>query len=82
MARTSPSSRSDRRQPAPVDPALTRNLAPREAAEYLGISPRQVLRLAAARELAHVRIGRRVVFRPADVERFCETHRLAELRTR
>lgn len=46
------------------------NLAVREAAIYLGISERYLRELVARREIDHVRFGKRILFRPADLDRF------------
>ncbi len=58
---------------------LERLLGVQEAAELLGISARTVFRLASlprnhADRLRTVRIGNRVLFRPADLERYVQGH--------
>lgn len=42
----------------------------KQAAAILGVSPRTVLDLATRRQLAHHRVGRRVVFRREDLEAY------------
>lgn len=60
----------------------TRRWSPREAAAYLGCSPRQILRWCATRELAHERLGPRVIrLRPADVEAFAAARRVSTRRS-
>lgn len=46
------------------------NLA--EAADYLRVSVRQIERLRQRRELRAVRVGRRLVFRRADLDHYVE----------
>ena len=45
-------------------------LSTREAAAYLGISLPTLFRLTRAGELAHVRIGRAIRYRPEDLDSF------------
>lgn len=49
----------------------------REVAKALDLSERQVLRLAQAGELPHVRVGRSVRFDPAAVEAWLRQHATA-----
>jgi excisionase family DNA binding protein len=46
------------------------------AATFLGISPHTVRALARRHALAHFRIGRRLVFKEADLEAFLSRHRV------
>lgn len=58
-----------------------RYMPAKDAASILGVSTRQVLRWAATRELACVRLGPKCVrFRLADVEAFATKRRVAALR--
>ena len=49
----------------------------REAAQALRISEMELLRRLKAREIAHVRIGRRIVLRDQDLDGFCDRHAVA-----
>jgi excisionase family DNA binding protein len=48
----------------------------RYAALFLGISPHTVRQLARRQLLAHYRIGRRIVFREADLAAYMAAHRV------
>lgn len=52
---------------APVAPLM---VGPREAAAMLGVSPRTLWGLTAGRKVPRVKIGARVLYRVADLERF------------
>jgi len=54
----------------PVDPKILLDIE--GAAERLGITARGVRNLVAERRLVHYKIGRRVMFRPADLEAFVD----------
>lgn len=76
-------------RPAEVEPELVPSaredylpglLHAREAAKILGISARSIFRLAGLApgdrdRLPAVRIGARVLFRPADIHAYIEAHR-------
>ena len=52
-----------------------------EAAQRLGVSPHTLRQWAIYRRLVpHLRLGRRIVFRPADLEAFEAKHRVAARR--
>jgi excisionase family DNA binding protein len=57
--------------PRPVEPLLSTQ----EAAGILGVSLRTVLRLLDDRELARVRIGRRVLVDPQSIRAYLERQR-------
>jgi excisionase family DNA binding protein len=57
--------------PRPVEPLLSTQ----EAARILGVSLRTVLRLLDDRELARVRIGRRVLVDPQSIRIYLERQR-------
>lgn len=48
----------------------------RYAGAFLGISPHTVRQLARRKQLAHYRVGRRLVFRDADLQAYMEQHRV------
>jgi excisionase family DNA binding protein len=48
----------------------------RYAAAFLGLSPHTVRSLARRRQLAHFRIGRRLIFKLADLEQYLDRHRV------
>lgn len=50
------------------------------AAEYLGTTPRHVMRLWSERKLAGHKIGRFVRFSQRDLDEYAEKHRLEALR--
>ena len=50
-------------------------LSIKEAADSLGISERQLRYMKNKREVAHVRIGRRLLFPVADLERWINEHK-------
>jgi excisionase family DNA binding protein len=55
--------------------ALPKNcLSIDEVAEYVGCVPLTIKRLIYAKKLRAVKFGRRVVIRPADLERYCEAN--------
>jgi excisionase family DNA binding protein len=57
---------------------MTGNLSIAEAAQRLGISPHTLRFWTVYRGLVpHVRLGRRIVFRPEDLEAFEQQHRVA-----
>jgi excisionase family DNA binding protein len=60
-------------------PRGTRLLDLAGAAEYLGDSERHVRALWERREIAAVRIGRKVRFDPADLDRYIEAQRVPAL---
>jgi excisionase family DNA binding protein len=47
-----------------------------DVAELLGRHPHTIYRLAREGELAHYRVGRNVLFRPADVDAYIEARRV------
>jgi excisionase family DNA binding protein len=49
-----------------------RSLSASEAADYMGISERLLRHLIANRDIRHIRIGRRVILRPEDLDQFLE----------
>ena len=49
---------------------VERLISASQAAELLGVSETTIYRLTARREIPHVKIGRRNVFRPADLEKW------------
>lgn len=49
----------------------------REAAQALRISEMELRRRLKAREIGHVRIGRRIVLRDQDLDGFCDRHAVA-----
>lgn len=53
-----------------------------EAAEHLRISEVELRRRLKSGELAHVRIGRRIVIRSQDVEAFCQANAIPARRAR
>lgn len=59
-----------------VTPTCARLLSVSDAADHLGLSIDHVRRLIRRRELAAVRIGRRVLVHSADLTAFIELHRL------
>jgi len=50
------------------------------AAVFLGLSPHTVRSLARRRQLAHFRIGRRLIFKLADLEQYLDRHRVEATR--
>jgi excisionase family DNA binding protein len=48
----------------------------RYAAAFLGLSPHTVRALARRRALVHYRIGRRLIFKDADLSAFLTRHRV------
>jgi excisionase family DNA binding protein len=48
----------------------------RYAAGFLGLSPHTVRALARRRALAHFRLGRRLIFKDADLEGYLSKHRV------
>lgn len=46
------------------------------AGKALGLSPHTVRALARRRELAHYRLGRRLVFRDSDIAEYLRRHRI------
>jgi excisionase family DNA binding protein len=54
-----------------LEPLLTIN----DAAEFLGVSRRQIYTLLERRELECVRVGERARFIPADLRAYLERHR-------
>jgi len=50
------------------------------AARYLNDSPRHVRSLWARREIAAIRVGRKVRFDPRDLDRYIETQRVEAVR--
>ena len=56
--------------PAPPEPTSAPTLDVRAAAKLLDISPTTLRRLVANDEIPHLRVGRRMLFRRATVERF------------
>lgn len=46
------------------------------AAAFLGISPFTVRALARRKELAHYRLGRRLVFKDGDLQAYLDRHRV------
>ncbi len=59
---------------APVGAAL---LTEREAAEYLSTSPRHLRELWGRREVAAIRVGRLVRYKPEDLDAYIAGHRVA-----
>ena len=53
-----------------VPPIIPVNLSQVEVAAYLGIGRRKVVELTLAREIPHFRIGRRVLYPRADIDRW------------
>lgn len=53
---------------------MTRLISVKEAADILGIKGPTVYKLVAAGELAHVRIGTRVLFSPERLDSFVKEH--------
>lgn len=53
---------------------LPKNLSPKEAAEYLGVTPETlaVWRCTKRYELPYIKIGRRVMYRVRDISEFIE----------
>jgi excisionase family DNA binding protein len=51
-------------------------LSREQAAKRLGISARNLVYLQEHGSLPHIRIGRRVLFSPLDLERFIESRRV------
>jgi excisionase family DNA binding protein len=56
--------------------ALAATLTNDEAARYIGVSPATLATWRSTRdvEIAHVRIGRRIVYRRVDLDRFLADH--------
>jgi excisionase family DNA binding protein len=52
-------------------------LGVKQAASQLGVSPKTISRLVAARQLPVVKIGRRVLFRVGDLETLVERRTVA-----
>lgn len=68
---------------ADTRPSDRHYLNAKQAAQILGVSSRHLLRLAARREVASVRLSSRCTrFTLADLTRFAERHRVGELRER
>jgi len=53
------------------------NISIFDAARILGIAPVTLRRWIRQRRLPHVRLGRRVVVQPEDLEAFVQRHRIA-----
>ena len=51
----------------------------KKAAKALGVSPRTLWTLTRSGDVLHVRIGRRVLYAPGDLERFTESRRRADI---
>jgi excisionase family DNA binding protein len=51
-----------------------RLLGAEEAASILGITPRHLKSLVDRRELAHVKVGRLLRFRPVDLDAYIQAH--------
>jgi len=51
-----------------------KNMSVAVAADYMGISQRMLRHLITIGEVRHVRIGRRIVLRPADLDEFLSNH--------
>ena len=49
----------------------------KEAGQFLRLSPHTVRAYARTRRMPHYRVGRRLLFRIADLEAFLERHRVA-----
>jgi excisionase family DNA binding protein len=47
-----------------------------EAAQRLGVSRHTLRSWVRQKRIAHIRLGRRVVIAPVDIERFVATHRV------
>ncbi|MBL8827826.1 MAG: helix-turn-helix domain-containing protein [Planctomycetaceae bacterium] len=60
---------------SPITAAATLLLTPKAAAELLAISPRKLWSLTRAREVACVRVGRSVRYKPDDLTAWIEKHR-------
>lgn len=58
---------------------LGRCLSEREAAEVLGVSPVTLVRLRRRQAIEHLRISRRVVYRPEHLRSFMESARVGRL---
>ena len=63
---------NDQQRPRPVTSNHERLLKAEEAAKRLGISPRKLWELKQRRAIRHVAIGRRVLYRPEDLDDFIE----------
>lgn len=48
----------------------------REAAEYLGIAEITLRRWVSERRIEHLKVGKAVLFNPADLEAFIESNRV------
>jgi excisionase family DNA binding protein len=46
------------------------------AGAFLGISPHTVRQLARRQQLAHFRIGRRLIFKDTDLQQYLDRHRV------
>jgi excisionase family DNA binding protein len=68
--------------PSPTPPASTagRLLDLEGAAKYLHDSPRHVRSLWERREIAAIRIGRKIRFDPEDLDRYIDSQRVKALR--
>lgn len=53
---------------------LKHNFSVATAADYMGISQRLLRELIASGQIRHVRIGRRVILRHVDLDRFLADH--------
>lgn len=54
----------------------------RYASLFLGVSPHTVRALARRKELAHFRIGRRLIFKDTDLQQYLDRHRVEAKATR
>jgi excisionase family DNA binding protein len=61
-------------EPGPLTDRAEPLLKPEAVAQLLACSPKTVYAWAASGSIPSVRLGRLVRFRPADVQRFVETH--------
>jgi excisionase family DNA binding protein len=52
------------------------------AGKFLGLSPHTVRQLARRQQLAHFRIGRRLIFKDSDLEAFMASRRVEAKATR
>ena len=50
----------------------------KEAAEYLSVSAIYVYKLTSLKEIPYVRIGKRIMFKPSELEQWVDSHAVAQ----
>jgi len=61
---------------SPTEPCVVPVLNIRDAARYIGICEWSLRQLVYARKIAFIQLGRKYVFKPADLDAYLEAHRV------